>query len=188
MGGVWVILLNVEFGGLFQKWTMFCECMLYINMVSNANKVGLALITMPYLGRFAVSWEWRTISERKSVVYNITQNMIFSVWLYLVLLPPYHVQHLFFNFWQLVLNIRASLHYGGEVHWSWKKGRFSIVIGQKCNSWPVGVYTRWRKQWWWTFLMDDNMTWPPTWRHFLELGFSGGGLSCPASIETFYCL
>ena len=55
MGGIWVILLNVEFGGLFQKQTMFCECILYINMVSNANKVGLALITMPYLGRFAVS-------------------------------------------------------------------------------------------------------------------------------------
>ena len=77
--------------------------------------------------------------------------------------------------------LRAGLHYGGEVHRSWKKGRFSIVIGWKCNSWPVGVYTRWRKQWWWTFLMDDKMTWPPTWRHFLELGFSGGGVSCPAS-------
>ena len=23
------------------------------------------------------------------------------------------------------------------------------------------------------FLMDDKMTWPPPWRHFLELGFSG---------------
>jgi hypothetical protein len=76
--------------------------------------------------------------------------------------------------------LRAGLHYGGEVHWSWKKGRFSIAIGRKCNSWPVGVYTRWRKQWWWTFLMDDKMTWPHTWRHFLELGFSGGGVSCPA--------
>ena len=69
--------------------------------------------------------------------------------------------------------IRAGLlHYGGEVHQSWKKGRFSIVIGRKCNSWPVGIYTRWRKEWWWTFLMDDKMTWPPPWRHFLELGFS----------------
>jgi hypothetical protein len=29
--------------------------------------------------------------------------------------------------------------------------------------------------------MDDKMTWPLTWRHFLELGFSGGGVSCPAS-------
>ena len=28
------------------------------------------------------------------------------------------------------------------------KGCFSIVIGRKCNSWPVGVHTRWRKQWW----------------------------------------
>ena len=25
------------------------------------------------------------------------------------------------------------------------------------------------------------MTWPPTWRHFLELGFSGEGVSCPTS-------
>ena len=57
--------------------------------------------------------------------------------------------------------LRAGLHYGGEVHRSWKKGHFSIVISRKCNSWPVGVYTRWRKQWWWTFLMDDKMTWPP---------------------------
>ena len=77
--------------------------------------------------------------------------------------------------------VTAGLHYGGEVHRSWKKGRFSIVISRECNSWPVGVYTRWRKQWWWTFLMDDKMTWPSTWRHFLELGFSGGRVPCPAS-------
>ena len=109
MGGIWVILLNVEFGGLFQKQTMFCECILYINMVSNANKVGLALITMPYLGRFAVSWEWRTISERKSVVHNSTRNMIFSVRLYLVLLSPYHVQHYILICWQLVLDINVPL-------------------------------------------------------------------------------
>ena len=44
-----------------------------------------------------------------------------------------------------------------------------------------GCSTRWRKQWWWTFLMDDKLTWLPTWRHFLELGFSGGGVSCLAS-------
>ena len=77
--------------------------------------------------------------------------------------------------------LRAGLHYGGEVHRSWKKGHFSIVIGRKCNSWPVGVYTKWRKQWRWTFLMDDKMTWPPTWRHFLGLGFSRGEVFCPAS-------
>ena len=41
-------------------------------------------------------------------------------------------------------DLRASLHYAGEVHRSWKKGRSLIVIGWKCNSWPVGVYTRWR--------------------------------------------
>jgi hypothetical protein len=70
-------------------------------------------------------------------------------------------------------SLRAGLHYGGEVYRSWKKGRFSIVIGRKCNSWPVGVYTRWRKQWWWTFLMDDKIHGRPTWWHFLELGFSG---------------
>ena len=29
------------------------------------------------------------------------------------------------------------------------------------------------------FLMDDKMTWPLMWRHFLELGFSRGGVSCP---------
>ena len=40
------------------------------------------------------------------------------------------------------LVFRAGLNYGGEVHRSWKKGCFSIAIGQKCNSWPVGVYTR----------------------------------------------
>ena len=69
--------------------------------------------------------------------------------------------------------LRAGLHYGGEVHRSWKTWNFSIAIGRKCNSWSVGVYTRWRKQWWRTFFMDDKMTWSPTWRHFLELGFSG---------------
>ena len=37
-------------------------------------------------------------------------------------------------------HLRAGLHYDGEVHRSWKKGRFSIVIGRKCNSWPVGYY------------------------------------------------
>ena len=57
-----------------------------------------------------------------------------------------------------LLRLRVGLHYSGEVHRSWKKRRFSIVIGRKYNSWPVGVYTRWRKQWWWTFLMDDKMT------------------------------
>ena len=30
--------------------------------------------------------------------------------------------------------VRAGLHYGGEVHWSWKKGRFLILIGRKSNS------------------------------------------------------
>ena len=29
--------------------------------------------------------------------------MIFSVWLYLVLLPPYHAQQSFSKYWQLVL-------------------------------------------------------------------------------------
>ena len=79
--------------------------------------------------------------------------------------------------------LRAGLHYGGEVHWSWKKGCFSIVIGWKCNSWPVGVYTRWRTQWWWTFLMDDKMTWPPYMAALFgaRLVRRRPGVSCPAS-------
>ena len=32
--------------------------------------------------------------------------------------------------------LRAGLHYGGEVHRSWKE-RLLILIGRKCNSWPV---------------------------------------------------
>ena len=35
---------------------------------------------------------------------------------------------------QFLTNLRANLHYDGEVHRSCKKGCFSIVIGRKCNS------------------------------------------------------
>ena len=38
-----------------------------------------------------------------------TQNMLFSVWLYLVLLPPYHAQQWFSILWQLVLDINVPL-------------------------------------------------------------------------------
>ena len=71
--------------------------------------------------------------------------------------------------------LRAGLHYGGEVHQSCKKGHFLIVIGRKCNSWPVGVYTRWRKQWWWTF------SWMIKWHGHLR----GGTFWSWASSEEF---
>jgi hypothetical protein len=52
----------------------------------------------------------------------------------------------------------------------------------------VGVYTKLGEEnnGGGTFLMDDKMTWPPTWRHFLELGFSGLlRPEKPNSIEIF---
>jgi hypothetical protein len=62
----------------------------------------------------------------------------------------------------------------GEVHWSWKKGvsqlwlvenatldRWVFTLGEEYNG---GELFSWMIKW----------HGPPTWRHFLELGFSGG--------------
>ena len=147
---------------------------------------------MRWLGSVTTSWRQRTRKNTESYWNMIRHSMCpwcmmsfpadeFLLQSLLEVIIPLSMFRL--------LAVRAGLHYGGEVHRSWKKRRFSIVIGRKCNSWPVGVYTRWRKQWWWTFLMDDKMTWPPTWWHFLELGFSGlKRPEKPNSIEIFYCL
>jgi hypothetical protein len=86
-------------------------------------------------------------------------------------------------------NLRAGLHYGGEVHRSWKKGvsqlwlvenatldRWVFTLGEENNG---GELFSWMIKWHGC----------PTWRHFLELGFSGlKRPEKPNSIKIFYCL
>ena len=39
------------------------------------------------------------------------------------------------------VELRAALHYGGEVHRSWILGEFYNLIGREQHTWPVVVYT-----------------------------------------------
>ena len=56
------------------------------------NNVGLAIGGGDTILWFTISIEQRLL-ELVTLDIIGTLNMIFSAWLYLVLLPPYHVQH-----------------------------------------------------------------------------------------------